>query len=102
MSKKFLNKVAAERVILSAINNHYIKFSELEGLTSISIKSWAIKNKISDNDNRVKTLLSLSELCHKMSDRSQESFESIDESVMNEVMLTIPQLLQNEKEKARS
>ncbi|OEE60615.1 hypothetical protein A1OK_10465 [Enterovibrio norvegicus FF-454] len=94
MSKKFLNKVTAERTVLSALNNHYADLEALEGLTSISIKSWAIKNSISHSDNRVITLLTLSNLCHKMSDRSQESFESIDESVMNEVMITIPSLFE--------
>ncbi len=96
MSKKFLNKVTAERAVLSAVNNHYKELVELDGLTRISIKSWAAINKIEDTDNRVHTLLSLSELCHKMSDRSQESFESIDESVMEEVLQTIPKLIGNQ------
>lgn len=98
MSEKFLNKVTAERAVLSAVNNHYTYLQELEGLTSIAIKAWAAKNKIEDSDDRVITLISLSELCHKMSDRSQESFKSIDESVMEEVLRTIPKLLSYEQE----
>lgn len=94
MSIKFLNKITAERAVLSAVNNHYIKFYALEGLTKKSINYWANKNNIQSDDHRIETLLFISELCHKMSDRSQESFESIDESIMSEVKLTIPKLLQ--------
>ena len=96
MSKKFLNKVTAERAVLSALNGQYPELNQLEGLTSIAIRSWYVKNNIFDTDKRVITLLALSDLCHKMSDRSQESFESIDESVMDEILVGIPYLLKIE------
>jgi hypothetical protein len=40
----------------------------------------------------VVTLKDISELCHRMSDRSKETFESIDESYLDEISLKIPSL----------
>ena len=93
MSKKFLNKVTAERTVLSAINNHYVDYEALQGLTKISIKSWIQNNKIEPHDARINLLFRISDLCQTMSDRSQESFESIDSKVMDKVNKNIPKLL---------
>lgn len=93
MSRKFINKIAAERVVVSSVNNHYDGFFELEGMTRIAINNWALRNGMDKNDKRVEVLLVVSDLCQSMSDRSQESFKKIDGTVMEEINRYLPKIL---------
>jgi len=92
MSKKFANKIAAERLVLASVNQFTSGVNQLSGLTIISIVSWVASNGMG-NDNSIELLLrELSEKCHRMTDRSQEAFESTDEIHLNEIKEKIPEL----------
>lgn len=85
MSQKFINKVNAERRILLVVNEFTQGSRQLAGLTRYAIKSWTIENGLNEKSEVTSILYSLGDLCHRLSDRSHESFESIDDSVSAEI-----------------
>lgn len=92
MSNSFANKVIAERLVLKNVNEYTFGTSQLTGLTNKSISSWANLHGLEKGSDLEVTLKDISELCHRMSDRSKETFESIDESYLGEISLIIPSL----------
>lgn len=99
MSKSFANKVIAERLVLKNVNEYTFGTFQLTGLTYKSISSWANLHCLEKDSDLVVILKDISELCHRMSDRSKETFESIDESYLNEISLKIPSLREFLKKK---
>ena len=92
MSKKFSNKVLAERLILACANQFANDKTQLTGLTMRSISMWATLNQLGEG-NRIESLLrKLSEMTYRMTDRSQESFESMDELHLTKIKEKIPEL----------
>jgi hypothetical protein len=92
MSNSFANKVIAERLILKKVNEYTFGSVQLTGLTNKSISSWVNLHGLEKSTDLEIALKDISELCHRMSDRSKETFESIDESYLDEIYLKIPNL----------
>lgn len=92
MSKNFANKVIAERLVLKNVNKYTFGIFQLTGLTKASISSWGNLNGLEKNSDLEIILKDISELCHRMSDRSKETFESIDESYFDEITFKIPSI----------
>lgn len=81
MTNSFLNKVSAERKIISFVNQVTKGRLQLTGLSTLAISSWHEKNSPIISSEAVQCLLSLSDLCQRLSDRSHETFESLDEAL---------------------
>ena len=81
MANSFLNKVSAERRVLSIVNARFRGSEQLPGLSGPAIDLW--KRKIADraSDEVIEILLVLSELCQTLSDRSHESFKPLNPAV---------------------
>jgi hypothetical protein len=99
MSKNFANKVIAERLVLKNVNEYTFGAFQLTGLTNNSISSWANLHGLGKSSEIEVILKEISELCYRMSDRSKEAFESIDERYLDDVSLKIPTLLELLKDK---
>ncbi|NOT16570.1 MAG: hypothetical protein HOP20_00705 [Sulfuriferula sp.] len=81
MNNKFANKVISERKVLSIVNGFSSGRTQLTGLTSHAIASWSVEQKLDETHELVSLLYKLGNLCHRLSDRSQESFESLDDNI---------------------
>ena len=99
MGINFANKVIAERLVLKNVNVYTFGAFQLTGLTNKSISSWANLHGLEKSSDLVIVLKEISELCHRMSDRSKETFESIDESYLDDISLKIPSLTELLKDK---
>jgi hypothetical protein len=73
----FLNKVQAERRVLSTINSYTPGKLQLRGLSSNAITNWASANNIGFESHLIATITGLGDLCGSLSDRSNESFNRI-------------------------
>ena len=93
MSKSFANKVIAERLVLKYVNEYTHGVLQLTGITNNSISSWVNMHCLGKNSEIEVILIDLSELCHRMSDRSKEAFESIDDMFLEDITLKIPKLI---------
>ncbi len=96
MSKYFVNKVIAERKILKLVNKFTLQNNQLTGMTGYAIKAWLEKENLDNNSYLAKTLYNLGDLCHRLSDRSHEAFESLDNSVMvtiNKILIELSEKL---------
>ena len=85
MSKKFANKVIAERLVLSNVNEYTHGSNQLTGLTIKSIDLWTMLNGLEKNSGIELVLREISEICHRMTDRSKETFESIDDNYLEAI-----------------
>jgi len=92
MSANFSNKVSAERVVLACVNEFTSGRNQLSGLTTKSITSWANVNELEKGNSIELILRNLSEMAYRMTDRSQESFESMDEVHLKKIEDKIPEL----------
>lgn len=90
----FVNKVTAERAILKVVNSYTNKNSQLTGLSWIAIEDWQRCNAVPPNSSIVIGLKELSDLCQVLSDRSQETFDPLDENVVKQVMARLEKLSQ--------
>ena len=73
----FLNKVQAERRVLSAVNRYTPGKRQLRGLSFNAIANWASANNVVPGSQVIETLTGLGDLCSSLSDRSNESFNKI-------------------------
>ena len=81
MANSFLNKVAAERRVLSVVNARFRGDEQLAGLSKAAIDLWQ-RNVGSQVTNQVvETLITLADLCQSLSDRSHESFRPLNPAV---------------------
>lgn len=92
MTTTFINKVSAERKILTIINSKFSRNTELTGLTKYAIEKWAQKTQLTHEDKVVVKLKSLGTLCQRLSDRSQESFNSLDQNTMETIEMELTEL----------
>lgn len=99
MSKSFANKVVAERLVLKSVNKYTYGTLQLTGLTNNSISSWVNLHGLEKNSEIELILKEISELCHRMSDRSKEAFESIDDRFLEGISRKIPTLIDLLKDK---
>ncbi|MFZ6675022.1 hypothetical protein [Undibacterium sp. Xuan67W] len=85
MTNTFINKVSAERKILTIVNTKISDGTELTGLTKYAIDAWTKKMNFPAESNIALTLNTLGMLCQRLSDRSQESFHSLDPLTMKKI-----------------
>lgn len=78
MTNSFLNKVSAERTVLSVVNARTTGRLQLTGLSSAAIDLWRSKVGTEMTKDAVVPLVALAELCQRLSDRSHETFQAID------------------------
>ena len=74
----FLNKVSAERKVLATINNRLSRRMQLTGLSRVAISNWTSLVGINRSSELVSILTDLADACQTLSDRSNETFTSLD------------------------
>ncbi|MEW6422715.1 MAG: hypothetical protein AB1511_13465 [Deinococcota bacterium] len=85
MTNSFLNKVSAERRVLSVVNTRTPGRRQLTGLSSAAIDLWRRKVGSEITADVVAPLIELSDLCQLLSDRSHETFQPIDISLSDKI-----------------
>ena len=90
MANSFINKVSAERRVLSIVNSRFRGREQLAGLSKSAIELWQRTVGTQASSHVVAPLLELAELCQSLSDRSHESFKPLNPKVEQalEVALT--------------
>lgn len=78
MTNSFLNKVSAERRVLSVVNATTPGRRQLTGLSSPAIDLWRRKVGFEITADVATPLIALADLCQLLSDRSHETFQPID------------------------
>ena len=82
MTNAFLNKVAAERAVLSLVNKRASGERQLAGLSEAAIEQWIRKVGPDVASNQLtEILLRLSNTCQRLSDRSHETFGQLEQEV---------------------
>lgn len=89
MTNTFLNKVAAERIVLSIVNARTRGARQLTGLSSAAIQSWSQRLGAVNSNAITGNLLVLAELCQCLSDRSHETFQPLDPSLEHKIKVRI-------------
>lgn len=85
MTNSFVNKVSVERAVLSVVNARTTGRLQLTGLSSAAINVWRSKVGTEATKDVVVPLVALAELCHRLSDRSHETFQIIDASLTDKI-----------------
>ena len=85
MKNTFINKVDAERRILSVVNRHTTGASQLAGLSIIAIDDWQRRTHERRIEDVVELLRALSDLCQRLSDRSHETFQLLAPGLQREI-----------------
>lgn len=85
MTNSFLNKVSAERGVLSVINARTKGNRQLTGLSSAAIDLWRRKVGIEATKDVAGKLVVLAELCQRLSDRSHETFQPLDSTLAERI-----------------
>jgi hypothetical protein len=81
MPNSFLNKVSAERRVLTVINAHFRGNKQLAGLSKSAIDLWQRKVGAQATDEIIEILVVLAGLCQSLSDRSHESFKPLNQEL---------------------
>ena len=81
LNNTFLNKVVAERRALAVVNKKFTGNRQLSGLSEAAIMQWQSKVSIQNTKDVLPSLLELGELCQSLSNRSNESFQSLPSEV---------------------
>ncbi len=81
MASSFINKVSAERRVLSIVNARFRGSAQLAGLSRSAIELWQRTVGAQASDPVVAPLVELAELCQSLSDRSHESFRPLNPAV---------------------
>ncbi len=81
MANSFMSKVAAERRVLAIVNARFRGTEQLAGLSRSAIDQWQRTVDDLATEQIVEMLIVLAELCQSLSDRSHESFKSLDPAV---------------------
>lgn len=85
MTNSFLNKVEAERRVLSVVNSRTHGTRQLTGLSSAAINLWRRKVGTEITAEVATPLVALADLCQLLSDRSHETFQPIDTELSEEI-----------------
>jgi hypothetical protein len=81
MKNTFQNKVMAERAVLSVVNKYTSGDEQLGGLSWVAIDAWQHSGGRVATSVAVQELKEISDLCQRLSDRSHETFGSLDDSL---------------------
>lgn len=79
MTNTFLNRVSAERRVLSVVNGRFSRVDQLAGLSRAAIAKWCAGVGLERTVSIKPILLSLAEKCQRLSDRSNETFLQIEQ-----------------------
>lgn len=74
MTNTFLNRVSAERRVLTTVNRCFSGVEELTGLSRAAILRWQTAVGFHAESQVVPLLFDLAEQCQRLSDRSNETF----------------------------
>lgn len=85
MTNSFLNKVEAERRVLSVVNARTHGSRQLTGLSSAAINLWRRKVGTELTAEVATPLVALADLCQLLSDRSHETFQPIDTELSEKI-----------------
>lgn len=95
MRNTFLNRVSAERRVLSVINSRLKKNQQLTGLSMVAISRWSSVIGLDRSSTVNRLLIALAENCQRLSDRSNETFTPISKTDSEQIE---SQLLDLERE----
>jgi hypothetical protein len=84
-----MNKVAAERNVLSIVNARFRDSDQLAGLSKAAIELWQRKMGSKTSNDVVATLIVLAELCQSLSDRSHESFRPLNPTLDQDLIMAL-------------
>lgn len=99
MTNTFLNRVSAERSVLSLVNRRLSRAKQLTGLSRAAILRWRGNVGFERTASINPILLSVAEQCQRLSDRSNETFHPIDQPQVESIER---QLVELERELDRS
>lgn len=80
MTNTFLNRVSAERRVLTTVNRCFSGDKELTGLSRAAILRWQAALGFHSESRVIPLLFDLAEQCQRLSDRSNETFMPIEEA----------------------
>jgi hypothetical protein len=80
MKNTFLNKVSAERRVLSVVNESLSRSQQLTGLSTAAISRWRAIVGLERTRSVSHILVVIAEQCQRLSDRSNETFMPIEEA----------------------
>lgn len=92
MTNTFISKVLAERQVLEIVNRTYTGKLQLPGLSSSALESWRSKVALSADHPLVESLVNLGLLTQTLSNRSNESFTSLNPNAEPEIRRMIAEL----------
>ena len=78
MKNTFLNRVDAERKVLSIVNRYSSSDEQLAGLSSAAIADWQLRFSSTNRNDAATALRSLADACQVLSDRSHETFAIVE------------------------
>lgn len=87
MRNKFINRVQAERLILSTVNKNKEIKVQLNGLSKAAIFDWSARNKISNESELFQIIIKASEMTHSLADVSNEVFNEEEEDISKKINL---------------
>lgn len=97
MTNTFLSKVRAERKVLSVVNKLTPGVRQLTGLSSNAIQVWRQSAGIEAVERIALRLNKIAVLCQSLSDRSNESFWSLDPALLTRIDEELEALLKSEQ-----
>ncbi|MEQ3635610.1 MULTISPECIES: hypothetical protein [unclassified Alcanivorax] len=80
MKNTFLNRVSAERRVLTLVNRYSSSVEELTGLSRAAILRWQAVVGFHSENRVVPLLFDLAEQCQRLSDRSNETFMPLEKA----------------------
>jgi hypothetical protein len=78
MRNTFLNRVSAERRVLTVVNSFFTGNQQLAGLSQAALLRWESAVGSSRVVGVLPILMELAEQCRRLSDRSGETFMSVE------------------------
>ena len=80
MKNTFLNRVSAERRVLSVVNGFLPGTQQLTGLSGAAISRWRAVVGLEKTNSVRPILIAVAEQCQRLSDRSNETFMPIEKA----------------------
>jgi hypothetical protein len=92
VTNTFVRRIDAERKILAVVNALTPRPGQLAGLSSAAIEAWRRQAVVPEAEELSRRLLQIASLCQLLSDRSHESFESLDPALMEQIEAELAEL----------
>jgi hypothetical protein len=85
VTNTFIRKVSVERMVLGVVNAITPGSRQLAGLSAAAIEAWRRGADVPAAEETSRRLLRIAALCQLLSDRSHESFHSLDPALMEKI-----------------